>query len=88
MWFDVRIFSLLCPHLALEANWFDSLTVKQWEIMINNDVLLFSTTMRKHLTSSSYITERLSLYDAEYNIKTNTLQFKAFNQAFINIRFK
>ena len=47
--------------------------------MINNDVLLFSTTMRKHLTSSSYITERLSLYDAEYNIKTNTLQFKAFN---------
>ena len=44
--------------------------------------------MRKHLTSSSYTTERLSLYDAEYNIKTNTLQVKAFNHAFINIRFK
>ena len=27
--------------LTLKANWFDTLTVKQWEIMINNDVLLF-----------------------------------------------
>ena len=30
--------------LTLKANWFDTLTVKQWEIMINNDVLLFSAT--------------------------------------------
>ena len=29
--------------LTLKANWFDTLTVKQWEIMINN-VLLFSAT--------------------------------------------
>ena len=27
--------------LTLKANWFDTLTVKQWEIMINNDVLWF-----------------------------------------------
>ena len=30
--------------LTLIPNWFDTLTVKQWEIMINNDVLLFSVT--------------------------------------------
>ena len=30
--------------LTLKANWFDTLTVKQWEIMMNNDVLLFSAT--------------------------------------------
>ena len=30
--------------LTLKANWFDTLTLKQWEIMINNDVLLFSAT--------------------------------------------
>ena len=30
--------------LTLKANWFDTQTVKQWEIMINNDVLLFSAT--------------------------------------------
>ena len=40
--------------LTLKANWFDTLTVKQWEIMINNDVLLFSppneeTSYQKHL---------------------------------------
>ena len=28
--------------LTLKANWFDTLTVKQCEIMINNDVLSFS----------------------------------------------
>ena len=28
----------------VKDNWFDTLTVKQWEIMINNDVLLFSAT--------------------------------------------
>ena len=33
--------------LTLKANWFDTLTVKQWEIMINNDVLLFSATNEK-----------------------------------------
>ena len=43
--------------LTLKANWFDTLTVKQWEVMINNDVLLFSVTNEDHLTSSSYITE-------------------------------
>jgi len=30
--------------LTLKANWFDTLTVKQWKIMMNNDVLLFSAT--------------------------------------------
>ena len=30
--------------LTVKANWFDTLTVKQWEIMINNDVLLVSAT--------------------------------------------
>ena len=30
--------------LTLKANWFDTLTMKQWEIMMNNDVLLFSAT--------------------------------------------
>ena len=30
--------------LILKANWFDTLTVKQWEIMINNDVSLSSVT--------------------------------------------
>ena len=30
--------------LTRKANWFDTLTVKQWEVMINNDVLLFSVT--------------------------------------------
>ena len=37
----LQIFS--CWLLTLKANWFDTLTVKQWEIMINN-VLLFSLT--------------------------------------------
>ena len=37
----LQIFS--CWLLTLKANWFDTLTVKQWEIMINN-VLLFSVT--------------------------------------------
>ena len=35
---------LLAALLTLKANWFDTLTVKQWEVMINNDVLLFSAT--------------------------------------------
>ena len=30
--------------LTLKANWFDTLTVRQREIMINNDVLSFSAT--------------------------------------------
>ena len=30
--------------LTLKANWFDALTGKQWEIMIINDVPLFSAT--------------------------------------------
>ena len=30
--------------LTLKANWFDTLTVKQWEITINSVVLLFSAT--------------------------------------------
>ena len=34
----------LADLLTLKANWFDTLTVKQWEVMINNDVLLFSVT--------------------------------------------
>ena len=31
----------LAALLTLKANGFDTLTVKQWEVMINNDVLLF-----------------------------------------------
>ena len=35
-----------CSHVAalltLKANWFDTRTVKQWEIMINNDVLIIA----------------------------------------------
>ena len=38
--------------LSLNANWFGTLTMKRWEIMINNDVLLFSATNEKHFTSS------------------------------------
>ena len=30
--------------ITLTANWFDTLAVKQREIIINNDVLLFSVT--------------------------------------------
>ena len=32
---------------TVKANWFDTLTVKQWEIIINNDVLLFSATHKE-----------------------------------------
>ena len=35
--------------LTLKANWFDTLTVKQWEIMINKDVSLFSATNEETL---------------------------------------
>ena len=35
--------------LTLKANWFDTLTVKQWEIMINNDLSLFSATNEETL---------------------------------------
>ena len=35
--------------LILKANWFDTLTVKQWEIMINNDVSLSSVTNEETL---------------------------------------
>ena len=42
---------------TLKANWFDTPTVKQWEIMLNNDELLFSATVtRKHLTSNLVLT--------------------------------
>ena len=38
---------LLAALLTLRANWFDTLTVKQWKIMRNNDVLLFSATYKE-----------------------------------------
>ena len=45
----VSVLKVLCElssHVAalstLKTNWFDTLTVKQCEIMINNDVLSFS----------------------------------------------
>ena len=41
---DCRLFCHVAALLTLKANWFDTLTVKQWEIMINHDVLLFSAT--------------------------------------------
>ena len=30
--------------LTVKANWLDTLTVKQWKVMINNDVFFFSVT--------------------------------------------
>ena len=50
--------------LTLKANiWLDTLTVKQWKIMVNNDVLLFFLRpMRKQLMSSSYFTAPLALW--------------------------
>ena len=52
--------------LTVKANWFDTLTVKQWKIMINNDVLLFSPTNEatpyEHITEFCYyfiVTPRL-----------------------------
>ena len=38
--------------LTLKANWFDTLSVKQWGIMINNDLYCycFLWPMRRHLT--------------------------------------
>ena len=45
---------------TLKANWFNTPTVKQWEIMLNNDELLFSATVtRKHLTSYLVLTANL-----------------------------
>ena len=32
----------LAALLTLKANWLDTLTVKQWKVMINNDVFIFS----------------------------------------------
>ena len=32
---------------TVKANWFDNITVKQWEIMIDNDLLLFSATNKE-----------------------------------------
>ena len=43
--------------LTLNANWLDTLTVKQWEIMINYDVLLFSATNEKTPYEQLHITE-------------------------------
>ena len=34
-------------YCTVKANWFDTLTVKQWEITIDNDVLLFSATNKE-----------------------------------------
>ena len=43
--FDSRhVPSHVAALLTLKANWLDTLTFKQWGIMINNDVLLFSVT--------------------------------------------
>ena len=40
-----RITGHVAPLLALKPNWFDILTVKQWEIMLKNYyVLLLSAT--------------------------------------------
>ena len=41
--------------LTLKANWFDTLTVKQWEVMINNDVLLFSATNEDNLRAAPIV---------------------------------
>ena len=41
--------------LTLKANWFDTLTVKQREIMINNDVSLFSATSEETLRAAPTI---------------------------------
>ena len=41
---DCRLFCHVAALLTLKANWFDTLTVKQLEIIINHDVLLLSAT--------------------------------------------
>ena len=41
---DCQLFCHVAALLTLKANWFDTLTVKQLEIIINHDVLLLSAT--------------------------------------------
>ena len=40
---ETKIVGDVAALLTLKANWFDTLTVKQWEIMINNDVFFPAT---------------------------------------------
>ena len=40
---EIKIVGDVAALLTLKANWFDTLTVKQWEIMINNDVFFPAT---------------------------------------------
>ena len=48
---------VLFLFVTFDNNWFDTLTVKQCEMMTNNDVLLFPASSEEHHTrrSSSYI---------------------------------
>ena len=56
--------------LTLKANWFGTLIVKQWEIMINNDVLLFSATNEE----TPY--EQLLHLLFSFNIENSTIKKK------------
>ena len=69
--------------LTLKAEWFDTLTVKQWEIMINNDLLLFSATgiypmCRRPLPFSFvarlHASQPKSLYPEKPHLNTNNEQ--------------
>ena len=88
--------------LTLNANWFGTLTVKQWEIMINNDVLLISATNEEtpyeqllHLLFSSNIENQtikkkqaLKILRQKYlfSLKTKTFKPKD-NWQFIIVKF-
>ena len=56
--------------LTLKANWFGTLTVKQLEIVINNDVLLFSATNEE----TPY--EQLLHLLFSFNIENQTIEKK------------
>ena len=41
---NISVFSHVAALPTLKAKWLDTITVKRWEILINNDVLLSSAT--------------------------------------------
>ena len=43
-WINISVFSHVAALPTLKAKWLDTITVKRWEILINNDVSLSSAT--------------------------------------------
>ena len=43
-WINISVFSHVAGLPTLKAKWLDTITVKRWEILINNDVSLSSAT--------------------------------------------